>query len=245
MIDYQNAANEMKAAEKRIKDNFVELGTFDYQRAEHFYDYFKHNRREDLERFLKKTVASRAPLHSIRKDFRKIIGCLSVVEKNAHKNHNFKVLLKRVKHMQKLLGDFFKLRRTQIKACRSLLRTETVQNPVLNRVYEGYKKCICKIQEKRLILSFGKERDLVILFEGFFKQERERVDAAFQTYLNEKNKNLSMTEAPLAVVVLMPAVGTSLALAVHAAFQWANRHGSNHKLLVKPSSSEGRNGTAV
>ncbi len=245
MIDTQKAATEMKDAEKRIKNNFIELGTLDYQRAEHFYDYFKHNQHEDLERFLKETVASKAPLQSIRRDFRKILGCLLLVEKKASQHHSFKNSLKRAEYMQDLLCDFFKHRKSQIKACRSILRSKDIQNPLVKKAYEVYKIGIFKVQEKRLILSFGKERDLVAIFEGFFKQERERVDAAFQEYLNEKNKNMSMTEAPLAVLVLIPVVGSALALAVQAAFEWANRSGFNHKLLVKPSKLREKNGSAV
>ena len=244
MVDYQNAANEVKAAEKAIKDCFTELGALDYQRAEHFYDYFKHNRQEDLERFLKKTVASRALLQSIQKNFRKILRCLTLIEKDASKHHGFKIVLRRVGQMQNIFGDFFSLRKTQIRACRSLLRNKNIQAPLVKKAYEVYKMGIFKIQEKRLILSFGKERDQVTLFEGYFKQERERVDAAFQEYLNEKNKNMSMTEAPLAVLVLMPVVGAALALAVHSAFQWSNRYGFNHRLLVKPSTG-GKDGPAV
>lgn len=245
MIDTQKAATEIKDAEKRIKHHFIELGALDYQRAEHFYDYFKHSQPEDLERFLKETVASKTLIQSIRKDFRKILGCVLLIEKNAHTHHNLKNLLKRARYMQSLLRDFFKHRKTQIKASRSLLRSENIQNPFLQKCYAFYRRVILKIQEKRLILSFGKERDLVAIFEGFFKQERERIDAAFQAYLNEKNKGISMKEATLTVVVLVPVVGSALALAVQEAFEWATKSGFNHKLLVKPSKPEEKNGPAV
>ena len=171
MVDYQNMAAEMKDAEKRIKNNFMELGALDYQRAEHFYGYFKHNRQEDLERFLKKTVASRALLQSILKDFSKILWRLSLIGKDTYKHHSFKSPLSRVRHMQDILGDFFNLRKTQIRACRSLLRSKDIQAPLVKKAYEIYKRGIFKVQEKRLILAFGKERDLVTLFDGYFKQE--------------------------------------------------------------------------
>ncbi len=245
MVDYQNTANEVKSAEKKIKDNFAELGALDYQRAEHFYDYFKRNRQEDLEHFLKKTVASRTILQNIQKDFRKIMGSLALVEKDAYAHTNFRTVLKRASYLQSLLGDFFSLRKTQVRACRSLLRNKNIESPLIKKAYEIYKKGIFKVQEKRLIISFGKERDLVTLFEGCFKQERERIDAGFQVYLNEKNQKMSMTEAPLAVVVLMPVIGSALALATHSAFQWANRYGFNHKLLVKPSPRGGKDGPTV
>jgi len=245
MIDTQKAAHEMKAAEQRIKNNFIELGTLDYQRAEHFYDYFKHNRQEDLERFLKETIASKAPLQSIRKDFRKILRCMLSLDKKLHKHPSFKNLLKRARNMENLLCIFFKHRKTQIKACRYLLHTNTIQNQFLKGCYEIYNGVILKAQEKRLILSFGNERDLVAMFEGYFKQEKERIDAAFQAYLNEKNKALPIKDASLTIVVLAPVVGATLALAMHTAFEWANKSGFNHKLLVKPSTAGGRNGPAV
>jgi len=245
MVDYQNAANEMKVTEKRIRDSFTELGAVDYQRAEHFYDYFKHSRQEDLERFLKKTIASRAPLQTIRGDFRKILRCLSLIEKDAYKHHSFRSALSRIENMQSIFGDFFRFRRTQIRACRSLLRSKDIQSPLVKKAYEVYRKGLFKVQEKRLILAFGKERDLVTLFEGYFKQERERIDAAFQEYLNEKSQNMSMTEVPLAVVVLTPVVGAALGLAVDSSFQWANKYGFNHKMLVKPSAHGRKDGLTL
>ncbi|MEK6904913.1 MAG: hypothetical protein AABX24_00780 [Nanoarchaeota archaeon] len=245
MIDTQKAAYEMKAAEQRIKNNFIELGTLDYRRAEHFYDYFKHNQQEDLDRFLKETITSKAPLQSIRKDFRKILVCMLSLDKKLHKHPSFKNLLKRARNMENLLCTFFKHRKTQIKACRYLLHANTIQNQFLKGCYELYNGVILKAQEKRLILSFGNERDLVAMFEGYFKQEKERIDAAFQAYLNEKNKALPVKDASLTIVVLAPVVGAALALAMHAAFEWANKSGFNHKLLVKPSTTGGRNGSAV
>ena len=233
MADYQTIANEIKAAEQNIKNNFVELGTLDHQRAEHFYDYFKHNRQEDLERFRKDTLASKKLLYGIRKDFRKIVNGMSLIEKDASKHQSFNQVLKRSKYIEGLLGNFSNHRKIQINASGTLLRNKEVKNPYLRKGYELYKKGIGTVQEKRLILSFGKERDLVTMFEGHSKDEKERVDAAFQVYSNEKNKNVSMMEAPLTMVVLMPTVGASLALSVHAGYQWANRYSANHKKLFE------------
>jgi len=235
MVDYQTIAYEMKEAERKIKNNFMELGALDYQRAEHFYDYFKHNRREDLERFLKKTVASRTTLQSIRRDFRKILSGMSLIEKKAYKHHNFKTLLGRARNMQNLQGDFVSHRKKQIRSCRSLLRTRNIQNTFLKKSYEYYKKGISTLQEKRLILSFGRERDLVAMFEGHYKDEKQRIDAAFQDYLNEKKQSMSTKEVPLTMIVLVPAVGAALALAVDSGVDWANHSGYNHKLTVKPA----------
>lgn len=243
MADYQTVANEIKAAEQRIRNSFVELGPLDYQRAEHFYDYFRHNRQEDLERFRKETEISKNLLQGIRKDFRKIVSGMSLVEKDAPKHHTFREVLKRSRYMEGLLHEFFKHRKTQINASRTLLHTREVKNSYLKKGYEFYKTGICTVQEKRLILSFGKERDLVVRFEGHFKDEKERIDAAFQAYSNEK-KNVPMSEAQLAMVVVAPTVEASLALAVQAGYQWANRYGYNHKLLVKPSAG-GNRGSAV
>ena len=243
MVDYQVVATEMKAAEQRIRNSFLELGTLDYRRAEHFYDYFKHSRPEDLERFRKDTIASKNLLHDIKKDFRKIVNSMSLIEKDAYKHHNFKVVLKRSRYMESLLHDFFKHRKTQIHASRSLLRQKNIQNPYLKKGYEFYKKGLCTLQEKRLILSFGKERDLAAIFEGFSKDEKERIDAAFQAYSNEK-RNIPMTDAPLTTIVLVPTLRAALGLAVHAGYQWSNHYGYNHKLLVK-SSAERDNGPAI
>lgn len=233
MTDYQNIANELKVAEQNIKNNFIELVTLDYRRAEHFCDYFKHNRQEDLERFRKDTILSKKILHSIKKDFRKIIGGMSLIEKDASKHQSFNTVLKRSKYMGSLLHDFSKHRKIQINASRTLLHNKEIRNLYLKKGYELYKKGICTVQEKRLILSFGKERDLVTMFEGHFKNERERIDAAFQIYSNEKNKNMPMTEAPLSIVVLMPTVGASLALSVHAGYQWANYYSAKYKKLFE------------
>lgn len=241
MVDYlPKATNELTETEKRIKLNFTELTALDYQRVEHFHDYFKHHRLEDLERFLKETLASNVLLKNIERDFRKILGYVLLIEKEGHRHPKFKLLLKRARYMESVLHDIFRQRKVQVKACRSLL-----SNKILLKKISFVSKVISFLQEKRLILSFGKEKDLVVLFAGVFKHEKERIDAMFQAYENEKKKDAVMTGVSLTIVIFVPAVGAALSLAVYAALQWANKSSLNYKRLMDLLHNEGRNGPAV
>lgn len=242
MVDYQLVANQIKEAEWRIRDNFVEIGVLDYRRVEHFHDYFTKGRREDLERFLKETRASKLLLQNIKRDFNMILEHVSLVEeltkKDKQSQNNLRSTMRRAGYMRSLLYNFLSQRRTQVIISKSLLSTK---NPIDN--IEFLKKSLSYLQEKRLIVSVGKEKDLVLRFEGFFKQEKERIDAAFQNYLNEHKKD-STAETSLILIVLAPIVGSALALAVDDAFQWANRYSINHKML-KPVSPRRQNGLTV
>lgn len=241
MVDYfPKATNELAETEKRIKNNFTELAALDYQRAEHFYDYFKHYRPEDLERFLKETLASNVLLKNIKKDFHKILGYVLLIEKEGHRHPKFKLLLKRARYMESVLHDIFRKRKAQVRACRSLLPNKT-----LLKKSSFVSKVISFLQKKRLILSFGKEKDLVVLFTGVFKHEKERIDALFQAYENEKNKDAAMAGVSLTIMIFVPAVGTALSLVVYAALQWANKSSSNYKKFIDLLRNEGRNGPAV
>ncbi|MEK6809805.1 MAG: hypothetical protein AABY40_03965 [Nanoarchaeota archaeon] len=241
MIDYHpKVTSELAETEKRINNNFAELSALDYQRAEHFHDYFKHRRQEDAGRFLKETMASNVLLRNIEKDFHKILGYVLLIEKEGHRHPYFKLLLERGTYMEKVLHDIFRQRMVQVKACRSFLSTKSLLNQI-----SLVSKAVYFVQEKRLILSFGKEKDLVVLFAGVFKHEKERIDALFQAYDNEKKKDAAMAGVSFAIMVLVPAVGAALSLAVYAALQWANKSSSNHKRMMDLLYHEGRNGPAV
>ena len=241
MVDYHpKATSELKETEKRIKNNFSELAALDYRRVEHFHDYFKHHRKEDAERFLKETIASNVLLRNIEKDFHKILGYVLLIEKEGHRHPYFKLLLERATYMEKVLHDIFRQRMAQVKACRSFLST----NSILNQI-SLVSKAVSFIQEKRLILSFGKEKDLVVLFAGVFKHEKERIDALFQAYENEKKKDVAMAGVSFTMMILVPAVGTALSLAVYAALQWANKSSLNHKRMMDLLYHEGKDGPAV
>lgn len=240
MIDYPKATNELKESEKRIKNNFTELTILDYQRVEHFHDYFKNKRLEDLGYFLNETISSSIKLQNIEKDFHKILGYVLLVETEGHKHPTFKVLLRRARYMESILHSLFRQRKKQIRACRSLLSTKSI----LKKNHFVWKTASF-IQEKRLILSFGKEKDLVVLFAGNFKHEKERIDALFQAYVNESRKDAAMAAVSLTIMVLVPAVGTALGLAVYAALQWANKSTPNYKKLTGHLKDEGSNGPAV
>lgn len=240
MVDYQYAQSELRRTEKKIEESFVELTALDYQRVEHFYDYMKKHRPEDLERFLKETTSSNLLLENIMKDFHRILGYVLLIEKEGHKHPAFMVLLKRARYMERVLYDIFKQRKVQVKACRSLLSTKNILKKI-----SFVSKAVSFVQEKRLILSFGKEKDLVVLFTGVFKHEKERIDALFQAYENEKKKDAAMVGLSLTIMVFVPAVGTALSLAVYAALQWANKSSLNYKKLMDLLHHEGRNGPAV
>lgn len=241
MVDYHpKVTSELAEAEKRIKINFAGLAALDYRRVEHFHDYFKHHRQEDAERFLKENMASNILLRNIEKDFHKILGYVLLIGKEGHRHPQFKQLLKRATYMEQVLHDIFRQRKVQVKACRSLLST----NSFMKRI-PLVLKALSFVQEKRLILSFGKEKDLIILFAGVFKHEKERIDAMFQAYENEKKKDAAMTGVSLTIMVFVPAVGAALSLAVYSALQWANKSSSNYKRLMDLLHHEGRNGSAV
>ena len=241
MIDYYpKATSELAETEKRINNNFTELAALDYQRVEHFHDYFKHRRLEDLERFLKETLASNVLLRNIEKDFHKILGYVLLIEKEGHRHPKFQILLKRARYMERVLHDIFRQRKTQAKACRSILSTKGLLKKI-----SFVSGAVSFLQEKRLILSVGKEKDLVVLFAGVFKHEKERIDALFQAYENEKKKDAAMVGVSLTIMVFVPAVGTALSLAVYAALQWANKSSLNYKKLMDLLHNEGRNGPTV
>ncbi len=226
MVDYQQAQNELKRTEKKIGESLVELSALDYQRVEHFYDYLKKHLSEDLDRFFRETMASNALLQNIVRDFHRILGYVLLIEKEGHKNPKFKELLRRARYMEEILHQILKVRKAQAKACRGILSANSFLKKVLGS------KIVSFLQEKRLILSFGKEKDLVILFAGLFKHERERIDALFQAYENERKKDAPMAAVSLTIMVVVPAVGTALALVVYEALQWANRYSSNYKKLM-------------
>lgn len=240
MIDYRpKATSELKETEKRIKNNFTELTALDYQRVEHFHDYFRYHKSEDLERFRNETMASSVLLRDIEKDFHKILGYVLLIEKEGHKHPTFKVLLKRARYMESILHDILRKRKVQIKACRSFSNQSA-----LKKVPFVF-KAVSFLQEKRLILSFGREKYLVALFAGVFKHEKERIDALFQAYENEKKKDAAMASISLTIMVFVPAVGTALSLAVYAALQWANKSSSNYKKLTGLLYNRGKDGPAV
>jgi len=239
-MDYQLAQNELKRTEKKAGESFVELSALDYQRVEHFQDYMKKHRPEDLDRFLNETMASNALLQNIMKDLHKILGYVLLIEKEGHKNPKFKELLKRAKYMEKILHDIFKERKAQMKACRWILSTKDLLKNI-----SVISKAVSFLQKKRLIFSFGKEKDLVILFAGLFKHERERINILFQAYENEMKKDLPMAAISITVMVFVPAVGSALALVVYEALQWANRYSSNYKKMMGHLKNEGSDGSAV
>lgn len=240
MIDYQQAQSELKRTEKKIGESFAELSALDYRRVEHFHDYLKNHRPDDVDRFLKETMASNALLHNIMKDFHRILGYVLLIEKEGHKNLTFKELLKRAQYMEEILHKISKQRKTQAKASRWILSTKGILKKT-----SSVSKIVSFLQEKRLIFAFGKEKDLVILFAGLFKHERERVAALFQAYENERKKDLPMAAASLTIMVVVPAVGTALALVVYEAMQWANRYSSNYRKLMGHVKDEGSDGPAV
>ncbi|MEK6939478.1 MAG: hypothetical protein AABX31_02005 [Nanoarchaeota archaeon] len=239
MADYSQAQNELRRTEKKVGESFVELGALDYQRVEHFHDYVQKHRPEDVDRFLKETMASNALLQNIMKDFHKILGYVLLIEKEGHKNPKFKELLKRARYMGEILHKIFKERKVQAKACRGILPTNSFLKKFLGS------KAVSFLQEKRLIFSFGKEKDLVILFAGIFKHEQERITALFQAYENEKKKDLPLAAVSLTIMVVVPAVGTALALVVYEAMQWANRYSANYKKLMGSVKNGESNGPAV
>lgn len=238
MVDYQQAQNELKRTEKKVGESFADLSALDYQRVEHFYDYLKKHKLEDADRFFKETMASNVLLQNIMNDFHKISGYVMLIEKEGHKNPKFKELLKRARYMEEILHQILKERKAQAKACRVILSTSSF----LKKVFGS--KLMSFLQEKRLILSFGKEKDLVILFAGLFKHERERITALFQAYENERKKDAPLAAVSLTIMVVVPAVGTALALVVYEALQWANRYSSNYKKLMGHLKEES-NGPAV
>ena len=240
MIDYPEATHELKDTEKRIKNNFTELTALDYQRVDHFHDYIKHHRPEDIGRFLNETIASNLLLKNVEKDFHKMLGYVLLIEKEGHKHDYFKILLKRTRYLESILHNLFNQRQTQIKICRSLLSAESITTKIV-----FIRKVVSLLEEKRLILSFGKEKNLVALFGGIFKHEKERIDAMFQAYLNENRKDMVMAGVSLTIVVLVPMVGAALGLAVYAALQWANRSSSNYNKLMGHLKDEGSDGPAV
>src|SRR3989344_6401820 len=150
-MDYQLAQNELKRTEKKAGESFVELSALDYQRVEHFQDYMKKHRPEDLDRFLNETMASNALLQNIMKDLHKILGYVLLIEKEGHKNPKFKELLKRAKYMEKILHDIFKERKAQMKACRWILSTKDLLKNI-----SVISKAVSFLQKKRLIFWQGK-----------------------------------------------------------------------------------------
>lgn len=232
-MDYQLAQNELKRTEKGIADGFAQLSALDYQRVEHFYDYMKKHDLEDIGRFLKETITSNVLLRDIEKDFHKILGYVLLIEKEGHRHPHFKELLKRSRYMESILHGLFKQRKKQVRICKSLLST----NNVLKKISLVW-KAASFAQEKRLILSFGKEKDLVALFGGVFKHEKERIDATFRAYQNENKKDMAMAGVSLTIAVLVPLIGSALGLAVYAALQWANRSSPNYKKLMGHLSEE-------
>ncbi|MDO8510699.1 MAG: hypothetical protein Q7S55_00880 [Nanoarchaeota archaeon] len=240
MIDYQHAQNELRRTEKKISDSFAELTALDYQRVEHFYDYMKKHRPEDAERFRKETIGSNVLLQNIMNDFHRILGYVLLIEKEGHRHPKFQILLKRARYMERVLHDISRQRKTQTKACRSILSTKSLLKKI-----SFVSGAVSFLQEKRLILSFGKEKDLVVLFAGVFKHEKERIDALFQAYENEKKKDTAMVGVSLTIMIFVPAVGTALSLVVYAALQWANKSSLNYKKLMDLLHNEGRNGPTV
>lgn len=240
MIDYQQAQSELKQTERKIRESFVELSALDYRRVEHFHDYLKNHRSDDVDRFLKETMASNVLLQNIMKDFHRILGYVLLIEKEGYKNPTFKELLKRARYMEEILRKIMKQRKAQAKASRWVLSTKNILKKIL-----ALSKIVSFLQEKRLIFAFGKEKDWVIIFAGLFKHERERVTAIFQAYENERKKDLPMAAASLTIMVVVPAVGTALSLVVYEAMQWANKYSSNYRKLMDHVKERGRNGPAV